>query len=119
MVMELVRGRTLEALQRERGAPFGCDEALAIVGQAAEGLTYAHGMGIVHRDIKPANLMITANGLLKIMDFGIARAQGSQRMTRRRAMRSERPNTCRRAGAGQDVDGRSDQYSLAIVFMRC
>ena len=95
MVMELVRGRTLEALQRERGAPFTCDEALAIVGQAAEGLAYAHSMGIVHRDIKPANLMITANGLFKIMDFGIARAQGVAAHDARRQTRSARPNTCR------------------------
>src|SRR4051794_38702599 len=54
MVMELVRGRTLETILRERGTPFTSDEALAIIGQAAEGLSYAHGMGVVHRDIKPA-----------------------------------------------------------------
>ncbi len=82
MVMELVRGRTLETILSERGAPFTLEEALAVIAQAADGLAYAHEMGIVHRDIKPANLILTPTGLLKIMDFGIARAQGSQRMTR-------------------------------------
>ena len=116
MVMELVRGRTLEALQQERGEPFACEEALAIVGQAAEGLAYAHSMGIVHRDIKPANLMITATGVLKIMDFGIARAQGSQRMTRAGNAFGTPEYMSPEQVKGQDVDGRSDQYSLAIVL---
>ena len=116
MIMELVRGRTLETIVSERGAPFTVQEALAIVAQAADGLAYAHEMGIVHRDIKPANLILTNTGLLKIMDFGIARAQGSQRMTRDGSIVGTlaymSPEQCR----GQDVDGRTDQYSLAIVL---
>jgi eukaryotic-like serine/threonine-protein kinase len=116
MVMEMVRGRTLETILDERGAPFTTEEALAIVAQAADGLSYAHEMGIVHRDIKPANLILTNTGLLKIMDFGIARAQGTQRMTRDGSIVGTlaymSPEQCR----GQDVDGRTDQYSLAIVL---
>ena len=76
MIMELVRGDTLDALLKKRNGPFGIRESLAIVAQAADGLAYAHSMGIIHRDIKPANLMITESGLLKIMDFGIARVRG-------------------------------------------
>jgi serine/threonine-protein kinase len=116
MVMEMVRGQTLEAILEQRGAPFTTQEALAIVAQAADGLSYAHEMGIVHRDIKPANLILTNTGLLKIMDFGIARAQGTQRMTRDGSIVGTlaymSPEQCR----GQEVDGRTDQYSLGIVL---
>ena len=116
MVMEMVRGQTLEAILEQRGAPFTTQEALAIVAQAADGLSYAHEMGIVHRDIKPANLILTGSGLLKIMDFGIARAQGSQRMTRDGSIVGTlaymSPEQCR----GQEVDGRTDQYSLGVVL---
>ena len=116
MVMEMVRGQTLEAILEQRGAPFTTQEALAIVAQAADGLSYAHEMGIVHRDIKPANLILTSSGLLKIMDFGIARAQGTQRMTRDGSIVGTlaymSPEQCR----GQEVDGRTDQYSLGIVL---
>jgi len=116
MIMELVRGRTLETILEQRGAPFTTDEALAIIVQAADGLAYAHEMGIVHRDIKPANLIITNSGRLKIMDFGIARAQGTQRMTRDGSIVGTlaymSPEQCR----GQDVTGSTDQYSLAIVL---
>src|SRR5689334_5371413 len=108
MVMELVRGRTLETILSERGAPFTVQEALAVIAQAADGLAYAHEMGIVHRDIKPANLILTNTGLLKIMDFGIARAQGQQRMTRDGSIVGTlaymSPEQCR----GQEVDGRTD-----------
>jgi serine/threonine-protein kinase len=116
MIMEMVRGQTLEALLEQRGAPFTTQEALAIIAQAADGLSYAHEMGIVHRDIKPANLILTNSGLLKIMDFGIARAQGTQRMTRDGSIVGTlaymSPEQCR----GQEVDGRTDQYSLGIVL---
>lgn len=116
MIMELVRGRTLEAILQDRATPFTTEEALAIVAQAADGLAYAHEMGIVHRDIKPANLILTGGGLLKIMDFGIARLQGSQRMTRDGSVVGTlaymSPEQCR----GQEADGRSDLYSLAIVL---
>src|SRR3954468_14706902 len=116
MIMELVRGRTLENILEERGTPFSVEEAVAIAAQAADGLAYAHEMGIVHRDIKPANLILTNSGLLKIMDFGIARAQGSQRMTRDGSIVGTlaymSPEQCR----GQEVDGRTDLYSLGIAL---
>src|SRR5438270_5967228 len=116
MIMERVRGLTLENILEERGTPFSVEEAVAIAAQAADGLAYAHEMGIVHRDIKPANLILTNTGLLKIMDFGIARAQGSQRMTRDGSIVGTlaymSPEQCR----GQEVDGRTDLYSLAIVL---
>jgi serine/threonine protein kinase len=85
MVMERVRGHTLDDILKERNAPIAVRESLAITAQAADGLAYAHSMGVIHRDIKPSNLMIAENGVLKIMDFGIARVRGTQRLHCRHA----------------------------------
>jgi serine/threonine-protein kinase len=116
MIMELVRGDTLDALLKKRNGPFGIRESLAIIAQAADGLAYAHGMGVIHRDIKPANLMITDSGLLKIMDFGIARVRGSQRLTRDGSMVGTLAYMAPEQLRGEPGDERSDLYSLAIVL---
>jgi eukaryotic-like serine/threonine-protein kinase len=113
MVMELVRGQTLEALLAHvHRLPLR--EALAVVAQAASGLTYAHRMGIIHRDVKPANLMVSESGLLKIMDFGIARVRGSQRLTRAGQMFGTLLYASPEQICGGDVSERSDRYSLAV-----
>lgn len=116
MIMELVRGRTLDSVLQKRGNGIGITESLAIVAQAADGLSYAHEMGVIHRDIKPSNLMITDNGRVKIMDFGIARVRGSDRLTRVGSAVGTplymSPEQC----MGSDGDERSDIYSLAIVL---
>jgi len=116
LVMELVRGKALDDVLRERGRPLAVREALAIVAQAADGLSYAHEMGVIHRDIKPANLMISNDGRVKIMDFGIARVRGSVRLTRSGTAVGTplymSPEQCR----GGEGDERSDVYSLAIVL---
>ena len=72
MVMEYVEGDTL-ADRLERG-PFPPAEALNYIDQVLAALSYAHGKGVIHRDIKPANMMLTPRGVLKLMDFGIARS---------------------------------------------
>ncbi len=116
MVMELVRGRALDDILRDRRQRLGVKESLAIIAQAADGLAYAHRMGIIHRDIKPSNLMIADDGRVKIMDFGIARVQGSARMTRAGTavgtLLYMSPEQCR----GEEGDERSDLYALAIVL---
>ncbi len=71
IAMELVRGRTVRALLGS--GPFPASEALDLALQAAEGLTKAHEAGIVHRDLKPENLMVSEDGLVKILDFGLAK----------------------------------------------
>lgn len=116
MVMELVHGRPLDDILRERAKPLPLKESLAIIAQAADGLAYAHQTGVIHRDIKPSNLMISDDGRVKIMDFGIARVRGSVRMTRAGTAVGTplymSPEQCR----GGEGDERSDQYSLAIVL---
>ena len=72
LVMELVEGPTLAERIGHRAMPL--DEALPIAKQIAEGLEYAHERGIIHRDLKPANVKLTANGNVKILDFGLAKA---------------------------------------------
>ena len=115
MIMELVRGRTLESMLQQRGGPLPVQECLAIVAQVADGLAYAHSMGVIHRDIKPSNLMITDDGRVKIMDFGIARVAGSQRLTRDGSIIGTLAYIAPEQLRGSPGDDRSDLYSLAIV----
>ncbi|MDE1147266.1 MAG: serine/threonine-protein kinase [Azospirillaceae bacterium] len=114
MIMEFVSGATLESILA-RHTPFSLPETLAVLLEAAAGLGYAHQRGLTHRDIKPSNLMVSEEGVLKVMDFGIARVQGSQRQTRGgQAVGTPlylSPEQCR----GHEGDERSDQYSLAVV----
>ena len=74
LVMELVEGDTLAELIA-RG-PISTDEALALFKQIAEALEAAHEKGIIHRDLKPANIMVTPEGTVKVLDFGLAKALG-------------------------------------------
>ena len=115
MVMELVRGHTLETML-DRLGKLPVRDSLAVVIQAVMGLRYAHRMGVIHRDIKPSNLMLTEGGSLKIMDFGIARIQGSQRLTRQGDMVGTLAYASPEQLRGNEGDGRSDQYSLATVL---
>jgi serine/threonine-protein kinase len=113
--MELVNGHTLEHVLLQR-SKLDLAEALAVAAQAVAGLGYVHAKDVVHRDIKPSNIMLTAEGVLKIMDFGIARVQGAKRLTREGSMMGTlnyaSPEQIKR-GEGEP---RSDFYSLGCVI---
>lgn len=116
LVMECVRGETLEDLLKKRGGRISVKESLAIISQIADGLSYAHSKAVIHRDIKPANVMITPAGVVKIMDFGIARVRGSQRLTRAGSIVGTLEYMSPEQLRDQEADERSDLYSTAIML---
>jgi serine/threonine protein kinase len=113
LVMELVQGQTLDkVLARVRHLDL--TEALAIIVQTAAGLGYANRMGVIHRDIKPSNLMLTDNGQVKIMDFGIARIRGTQRLTKSGLLGTYAYLAPEQFRGGEGTE-QSDMYALACV----
>ena len=114
LVMEYIEGRTLKDILQERG-PLPYRDALEIAHQVAQALEHANRYGIVHRDIKPQNLMLTAEGMVKVLDFGIARAETLPSLTRSGFVGSPYYISPEQA-LGEKVDIRSDIYSLGIVL---
>ncbi len=126
IAMELVEGRTLRELLVS--GPIALRRLLALAAQAADGLAKAHAAGIVHRDLKPENLMVTKDGFVKILDFGLAKlvptgfesSEGSGLAT---VTRGTEPGTVMgtvgymspEQASGHPVDFRSDQFSLGTI----
>jgi len=107
-------GETLDK-KVERG-PFTAGEAMRIVGKVAEGLAKAHSHGIIHRDIKPANIMVTRDGEVKILDFGLAKLRGTTKITRSGKTMGTFVYMSPEQVKGSDVDARSDIFSLGVVL---
>jgi predicted Ser/Thr protein kinase len=113
IAMEFIEGTTLHELLAEKRV-LATDEILQYTRQITRGLDYAHSNGIVHRDIKPANIMITANGTVKIMDFGIAKSGGQVTNT---GQVLGTPNYMSPEQVkGRSLDGRSDLFSMGVIL---
>ena len=114
MVMEFVEGAGLDALGRQ--GPVPVDQMLEYATQVLSALSYAHGRGVTHRDIKPANIMITAHGLAKLMDFGIAKTAGDMQLTRPGTTMGSVYYMSPEQVRGGTVDARSDIYSFGVTL---
>ncbi len=115
MVLEFVRGVTLDHVIQRRGA-LPVEQAVPIFCKVLEGIDHAHEFGIVHRDIKPANMMLTERGNLKVLDFGIARILGTARMTRQGNVIGTIEYMSPEQVKGLETDARSDIYSLGMLL---
>jgi CheY-like chemotaxis protein len=120
VTMELVRGLTVRELLETRGR-LGVSSTLAVARQLVDALTVAHAAGVIHRDVKPENALLDGDGVLKVMDFGIARL-------------AERSSTATQAGmivgtpaymapeqlVGEgEIDARADLYAVGVVMYEC
>ena len=117
MIMEFVRGETLQTLS-ERVGPLEPPQAAHICIQVLNALAHAHRAGIVHRDLKPANVMVTDNGVVKIMDFGIARMLGGEQLTHAGSMMGTPAYMAPEQVLGGEIDGRADLYAVGVLFYR-
>ena len=115
MVMEYVDGESLGQLTARRGA-LPWREAAGLIVQALRGLEHAHRAGVIHRDIKPANMMVSRDGTLKLMDFGIARIIEKAGLTRTGYVVGTLQYVSPEQVRCHDLDERSDLYSMAIVL---
>jgi eukaryotic-like serine/threonine-protein kinase len=115
IVMELVEGRDLKDVIRER-APLEVAEAFGIARQVASALAFAHQRGLVHRDVKPQNIMVTDAGNAKVTDFGIARSLSASQLTRTGMVIGTAHYFAPEQAQGKPAAPSSDIYSLGVVL---
>lgn len=115
LVMEYVDGETLTQRVR-RGGPLSPAEAVRLLEETGWALAYAHSRGVIHRDVKPDNILIErATGRALITDFGIARSTAADGLTRVGEVIGTPQFMSPEQAAGEELDGRSDLYSLGVV----
>jgi len=114
IVMELIDG--IELKEKIKSSAIKVDEAVNIAVQIAEGLEAAHKKGIVHRDIKSSNIMITDDGKVKIMDFGLAKIKGGTEVTKLGSTMGTVAYMSPEQTKGESVDQRTDIWSLGVVL---
>ncbi len=117
LVMEYVKGQTLRDILKVNGALSQRDAEQVMVG-VLNALEYSHRMGVIHRDIKPGNIMISEQGMVKVMDFGIARAldDSAATMTQSQGVVGTAQYLSPEQARGESVDMRSDLYSAGCVL---
>ncbi len=111
--MELVRGKRLRDIIPENG--LSLKEFMDAFRPIVKALEFAHGKGIVHRDLKPQNIMITEEGRIVVMDFGLARGEGSSTITASGAAIGTPAYMSPEQASGKKFDTRTDQYSLGVM----
>ncbi len=116
MAMEFLDGENLEKYCR-KGSLLPIRRVLDIVAETADALEYAHNNGIIHRDIKPANIMLLKHGKIKVTDFGIAKSMSSSK-TRSGIILGTPNYMSPEQIIGRQIDGRSDIFSLGVVFFQ-
>jgi serine/threonine protein kinase len=115
IVMELIRGQSGAEILRDEGV-LGVQEALSMVLQACRGLDYAHRNGVVHRDVKPGNLLRAEDGVVKLADFGIAKALSDESaITQVGSVIGTAAYLAPEQAAGEEVGPQADLYALGVV----
>lgn len=115
IAMEYVPGGTLKDRIVGEG-PLGLDETIAVAGQLADALSAAHAKGVVHRDIKPHNVLLAGGGIVKVADFGIARAASSPSVTAASVILGTAAYMSPEQAKGEPATPESDLYSLGVVL---
>ena len=114
IVMEHVTGYSCAELLRDRGH-LDVDQAVEVVSQACRGLDYAHRNGVVHRDVKPGNLLVSESEVVKLADFGIARATDQSSITQVGSVLGTAAYLAPEQARGEEAGPRADLYSLGVV----
>ena len=119
VTMEYIRGLTMRELLSTRGK-LSVSSTLAIARQLAEALAVAHAAGVIHRDIKPENALVDGDGVLKVMDFGIARlAEASSSRTQSGMIVGTPAYMSPEQLVGEEIDTRADLYAAGVVMYEC
>src|SRR6201996_4561007 len=114
IVMEHVSGHSCAELLRDQGH-LDVDQAVEIIAQACRGLDYAHRHGVVHRDVKPGNLLVSDSDVVKLADFGIARATDQSSITQVGSVLGTAAYLAPEQARGEEAGPRADIYSLGVV----
>ncbi len=114
IVMEYIEGKSLKEVIEQ--GPMKMSKVIRLAGQIANALQAAHEKGVVHRDIKSSNVMVTDRGLVKVMDFGLAKLTGSSLLTRQGTTLGTAAYMSPEQARGEDVDYRTDIWSFGVLL---